>query len=245
MIDEFNLMSGLRVLQSELKKAADNSRVSGYRQFFKTKPGQYGFGDKFLGLSVPQQRKIAANFYGLSLLEIKQLLNSPWHEFRLTGLIILTHQYQKADLIGQTRIARFYLDNLNRANNWDLIDLSAAKILGAYLLTIPSLAAEKLLFRLASSNNLWERRAAIVSTYAFIKEGRSTLTFKIAKKLFNDQHDLIHKATGWMLRETGKHCGPEILVRFLDKQARVMPRTTLRYALEHFSKKDRKKYLSH
>jgi 3-methyladenine DNA glycosylase AlkD len=169
------------------------------------------------------------------------LLQNKIHEFRLVGLLILVIKYQAADKKGKANIFKFYLQNTKYINNWDLVDLTVDKIIGDYLvLTGDSLA---LLNKLASSANLWERRMAIVATYAFIKTGRSDEAFKVASKLLSDKHDLIHKAIGWMLREVGKRVGRQELKRFLDKNIKNMSRTTLRYAIEHFPEAERQFYL--
>lgn len=209
--------------------------------FFKTGKGQYGEGDKFLGLTVPQQRTIAKQFTDLSLSEIKILLASPYHEHRLTGALILVEQYKASDDKLQKQIFDFYLNHSSAFNNWDLVDLTADNIVGNYLLK-QNKQARKLLYNLAKSDNLWSKRIAIVSTYSFIKTGQFTDIFKLAKMLLADKHDLIHKAVGWMLREAGKQ-DKVALAKFLDQYFEQMPRTMLRYAIEKFPEATRQAYL--
>ena len=230
-------MSRLKVLQQELKQIADQNWASNYQRFFKTKTGQYAAKDRFLGVSVPKQRQLAKKFYQLNLSEIIQLLNSPWHEFRFTALIILIIKYQSAHQEEKDKIIKLYLQYLNRINNWDLVDLSAPKILGDYLLNLKQSEVKKILMKLVNSSNFWQRRIAIVATQAFIKKGKSELTFSIVRQLINDPEDLIHKANGWMLREVDKYCGRKVLISFLDQEINYLDRTTLHYALEHFTEK--------
>ncbi len=207
--------------------------------FFKTEKGNYGEGDVFIGITVPEQRIVAKQFLALPLPEIKTLLQSKIHEHRLTALCILVYRFQKADTAERKQIARFYIANRARVNNWDLVDASAAQILGVSLLK----KDRKILYRFARSKNLWERRIAIVATWAFIRANDHKDTLAISEMLLNDKEDLIHKATGWMLREVGKR-SEKALVTFLDKNVRKMPRTALRYAIEKFAEKKRKEYLA-
>ncbi len=206
--------------------------------FFKTGKGQYGEGDVFYGITVPQSRKIAKEFFTLAFDEIKKLLDSPVHESRLIALIILVHQFEKGTEIQKEKVYNFYLQNTKHINNWDLVDTSAHKIVGEYLLD----KDVSILTTLAHSQNLWERRIAIVATAAFIRKNKFQPTFDIATILLHDKHDLIHKAVGWMLREVGKR-DQVIEEAFLDKHAHKMPRTMLRYAIEKFSPLKRKYYL--
>ncbi len=210
--------------------------------FFKTAPGQYGHGDIFLGITVPQQRIIAKQYLNLSLPELESILHSNIHEQRLTSLIILTEQYNQAIKVNnlnlQQSIYHFYLNNTEWINNWDLVDLSAPNIVGNYLLD----KDRKVLYQLAKSSHLWEKRISIVSTFTFIRNHQFQDTFNISKILLNDPHDLIHKAIGWMLREVGKKDQP-LLEKFLKQHLRQLPRTTLRYAIEKFPEKKRKEYL--
>ena len=229
----------LEDLITELRKLATAEKAKASAWFFKTGPGQYGEGDQFIGVTVPEQRKIAKQFKDLPLLEVENLLRSPIHEERLVALVILVSQFQKADPKTQKEIYNFYLANTNYVNNWDLVDSSAGYIVGTYLLDKP----RDILYELAKSNNLWERRIAMVATFAFITNGDPKDALKVAKILLNDRHDLIQKTVGWMLREVGKRCGESHLTHFLDQHAAAMPRTALRYAIEHFPPEERQKYL--
>ena len=234
-----------REAQRTLKKLAiSKKRAKFLAGFFKTGKGQYAEGDIFFGVTVPQTRRVASQFNDLSLSEIRKLLNSKVHEVRLMALLILVHQFQQGSAVARARIAKFYLKNTTHVNNWDLVDLSADKILGEWLHShILKNVRMKVLVQLARSKNLWERRIAMISTYAFIKCGECVEALKIAKILLNDQQDLIHKAVGWMLREVGKRCSRAQEEKFLKKHCRSMPRTMLRYALEHFPLEFKEKYL--
>jgi len=229
-------------LRAALKRRASPARAKTLATFFKTGPGQYAHGDKFLGITVPVQRVLAGPFFALPLKEIAVLLQSPVHEERLTALIILVGKFERAQGCAREHIAAFYLKNLKHVNNWDLVDLSAPQILGAYLYE-HGRQGTGVLTRLARSKNLWERRAAMVSTFYFIRRKSAREAFIVARVLFNDGHDLIHKAVGWMLRETGKHVSRDVLEKFLRRHYKNMPRTALRYAIEHFSKTRRQAYL--
>jgi 3-methyladenine DNA glycosylase AlkD len=228
----------------EIEKHKDLSKGNFLGRFFKTGPGQYGEGDVFWGLSVPTSRKIALRYQDLSLNDIKKLLEHKVHEVRLIGIIILVCCYKKFDKagddIGMKEVVRFYLNNAKRVNNWDLVDTSASNILGSYLYNKKD---KSILLKLAKSKNLWEQRIAIIATFYFIKKGEPYWTFKIGELYMNHKHDLIHKATGWMLREVGKNVGEKSLRVFLDKHKHHMPRTMLRYAIEKFSEPIRRKYL--
>ena len=225
-------------LKKELLKAKDNKKAKFLAGFFKTGKGQYAEGDLFLGLTVPRQREIAKKYPDLSLSQIQQLLNSKYHEFRLCALLILISKYNKSDEKTKAKIVTFYLKNTKRINNWDLVDLSAEYILGSYLLE----RDKSVLYKLAKSQNLWERRIAIIATFFFIRKNQFTDTLKIAQILLGDKHDLIHKACGWMLREIGKR-DEVMLIKFLDKFKGKMPRTALRYAIERFNQQKRLSYL--
>ena len=225
-------------LKKELLKAKDNKKAKFLAGFFKTGKGQYAEGDLFLGLTVPRQREIAKKYPDLSLSQIQQLLNSKYHEFRLCALLILISKYNKSDEKTKAKIVTFYLKNTKRINNWDLVDLSAEYILGSYLLE----RDKSVLYKLAKSQNLWERRIAIIATFFFIRKNRFTDTLKIAQILLGDKHDFIHKAVGWMLREVGKR-NEVLLIKFLDKFKGKMPRTALRYAIERFNQQKRLSYL--
>ncbi len=207
--------------------------------FFKTGEGEYGEGDVFLGITVPKQRQVAKEFGNLSFIHIKKLLKSKIHEHRLVALLILIDQYERAHKEQfKKAIYQFYLSNTIFINNWDLVDLSADKIVGDFLRNND----KKILLKLVESQNLWERRIAMLATFNFIKHRRPDWTLKLAKMLLSDQHDLIHKAVGWMLREVGKRCGEKILIGFLNQHNNKMPRTMLRYAIERLPKKLRLKY---
>jgi 3-methyladenine DNA glycosylase AlkD len=221
-----------------LHQVATPERAKANAWFFKTGPGQYGEGDKFVGVTVPQQRKVAKQFKDLPLKELEKLIKSPWHEERLTGLFILVNQYQKADDKTQKSIAGFYHKNRSHVNNWDLVDSSAPYILGDYLLNHSS----SVLYRLAKSRSVWDRRIAIITTLNFIRFGQYEDTLKLAEQLLGDKHDLIQKAVGWMLREMGKR-DRTTLLQFLEKHADAMPRTALRYAIEHLSPQQRSYYM--
>lgn len=226
-------------VRSSLQKLADPLRAKNSAWFFKAGPGQYGEGDQFIGVAVPDQRKVAAAYRELPLPAVLELLRSPIHEHRLTALFILVHQYRNGDRDTKKQIASFYHKNRASVNNWDLVDSSAPYILGDYLKT----RSPNVLLRLATSNSIWDRRIAIISTFAFIKDGQLDLTLKITEMLLNDKEDLIHKATGWALREVGKK-DLQTLRNFLDQHAGSMPRTALRYAIERFSLEERRLYMS-
>ena len=223
----------------DLKKLGTPARAKTAAWDFKTGQGHYGYGDIFLGVTVPEQRKLAKRYRDLPLGEISTLIKSPLHECRLTALFILVGQFERAAAEGKARVARFYLQRRKRVNNWDLVDSSAPRILGRHL----SDKNRTILYKLARSKNLWERRIAIIATLAFIKENEYTDTLAIAKLLLNDRHDLIHKAVGWMLREVGKK-KLSAEEAFLKKYAAVMPRTMLRYAIEKFPEKKRRAFLA-
>lgn len=226
-------------VQEALRKMADPEVAESSTQFFKTGPGEYGEGDRFLGIRVPKVRKVARKFKQLSLEETERLLHSDYHEERLCALIILVNKSKKAEKDELKKVSDLYLGNTEYINNWDLVDTSAEHIVGAYL----SDKDRSILYELAKSDNLWERRIAILSTFHFIKNDDFDDTLAIAELLLEDEHDLIHKATGWMLRETGKR-NEQVLKRFLDEHISFMPRTMLRYAIEKLPESDRQKYLS-
>ena len=225
----------LNALKDELERNKDAEKAKNYSKFFKTGKGEYGEGDLFLGLTVPEQRKIAKNYIDLNLDEIQELLLSKIHEHRLVALMILSFKYKKNF---NKEIVDFYLRNTKNVNNWDLVDLSAYQILGHYLLD----KDKTILYKLAKSDNLWEKRISIISTYEFIKNNKFEDTLKISEILLNDKHDLIHKAVGWMLREVGKR-NLETEEKFLKKYYKQMPRTMLRYSIEKFDEEKRKFYL--
>ncbi len=214
-------------------------------RFFKTGKGQYGEGDVFLGITVPEQRKIAKKYIDLTFDDIQEMLNNKIHEFRLIALFILVYKYQKADDTSASsaqekrkEIVDFYLKNTKKVNNWDLVDSSAGYILGDYLLD----RDKSILYKLAKSENIWERRIAIIATQGFIRNNQFEDTLKIAEILLDDKQDLIHKAVGWMLREVGNR-DLNTLYRFLDKHYQKMPRTMLRYAIEKLETEKKEFYV--
>jgi 3-methyladenine DNA glycosylase AlkD len=222
-------------LQRELARASDPRSARGLAVFFKTGKGEYGEGDEFCGITVPVLRKIAKRYLHLRLADVKKLLSSRVHEHRFTALEILVFQFEAGDESAKEKLFNFYLEHTRYINNWDLVDTSAPYIVGKHLATRP----RKILYRLAKSSNVWERRIAIVATAAFIKRRDFKDTFGIAALLLKDKHDLIHKAVGWMLRETGKRSEPAML-NFLAQNYAGMPRTALRYAIERLPEPQRK-----
>ncbi len=231
-------MPTLAQLKKELKSLADPEYAKILRKFFKTGKGEYGEGDVFLGIRVPVQRKTAKEFKDLKIKDIQKLLSNKIHDERSVALFILIGQYAGGDEKIKKQVYNFYLRNTENINNWDLVDSSAPNIVGDYLLDKP----RNILYKLAKSRNLWERRIAVVAVYAFIKNGDFKDIIKIAEMLLKDEHDLIHKAVGWMLREVGKK-DEKILEKFLDKHYRVMPRTMFRYSIEKLNNEKRKFYL--
>ena len=226
---------------SELKRHADPVKAKVLSGFFKTGKGQYGEGDQFLGITVPVQRKIAQEFKGLELKEIETLIRSPIHEARLTGFIILGDSIKKGDEAVHKKVFDFYMSHTECVNNWDLVDSTARDIVGGYLYEYKK--DRKILYRLVSSKNIWERRIAIISTFYFIGKNDFGDTIHISELLLKDTHDLIHKAVGWMLREMGKRNKIEV-IGFLNMHAPRMPRTMLRYAIEKLNSKERLKYMT-
>jgi 3-methyladenine DNA glycosylase AlkD len=235
--------SHLKQLRLELKRLAAPEKAKSSAWFFKTGPGEYAEGDQFLGITVPELRTIARSYKAIPHEDILLLLRSPLHEERLLALFLLIQQFKASEGEAQRKIYHDYLAHTEHVNNWDLVDTSAAHIVGAYLATQSSAVIEKTLRTLAASDSLWERRIAMVATFYWIKRGESGYTFLIAKKLLTDRQDLIQKAVGWMLREVGKHCSQELLRTFLDEHIAHMGRTTLRYAIEHFPEPLRQTYL--
>ena len=229
----------LNQLKIELAQLGDPDRAKNLSRFFKTGKGQYGEGDVFLGITVPEQRKVAKRYDNLPLDDLQELLNSEIHEHRFTALVILIAKYRKAEESRKNEIFEFYLKNIENINNWDLVDLSAPRIVGDYLIN----KERPILYNLAKSNNLWERRISILSTFTFITNNDFKDALNISELLLHDEHDLIHKAVGWALREIGKR-DQEAEERFLTKHYLHMPRTMLRYAIEKFAEKKRKKYLN-
>lgn len=229
----------LTVLNKTFREKADVQKAVVLERFFKTAPGEYGHGDKFLGIAVPEIRKFAKQHSQVSFDVIEKLIRSAYNEERALGLFILIQQFEKSKEDGDRKVIfDFYVNNRRFVNNWNLVDLSVRDIVGNYLLD----RDRKLLYTWAVSSNLWEKRMSVVATYAFIIEKEFKDTFKIAKMLLKDTHDLIHKAVGWMLREVGKR-DLEALELFLEKHIQGMPRTMLRYAIERFPETKRQKYL--
>lgn len=218
-------------VKREIEDLADHAQAATFQRFFKTGPGEYGEGDVFAGVMVPQQRRIAKRHRELPLDQIDRLLASEIHEHRSVGLIILTLQAERADLEGKKQRYNFYLARTERVNNWDLVDLSCREVVGSYLLAKDTWTP---LRKLARSELLWDRRIAMVSTWTFIRAGQLAPTFALAEQLRDDEHDLMHKAVGWMLREAGKKNQPA-LEEFLDVHAAQMPRTALRYSIERLT----------
>lgn len=227
----------LEDLRRELKKLSDKKKALELQRFFKTAEGEYGYGDVFIGLSVPQSRELALKYDGMPFDELYKLLRSEIHEERLIALLIMVNNFQKEEML-QRRIYEFYLKNIKFVNNWDLVDLSSDKIMGAYLIDKP----KTILYKLADSKNLWERRIAMVATYYFIKNNQYDDAIQIAEKLVKDENDLIQKAVGWMLREVGKR-DLETEVKFLNQYHKEMGRTALRYSIEKFPEKSKKAYM--
>lgn len=222
-----------------LKALADEERAKTSLWFFKTGPGEYGEGGRFLGVAAAPLRKLAREFQEMPLGEIVKLLHSPWHEARSLALLIMVRAYGRGDDEKRRALYDAYLANTHCINNWDLVDCSAEHVVGAYLET----RSRSPLKKLARSKSLWERRIAMIATFRYIKKGEFEETLRITELLVNDDHDLIHKAVGWMLREVGKRGGQLEEEAFLKKHCRTMPRTMLRYAIERFPEPLRKKYL--
>lgn len=229
-------------ISTALARVASAARATSSARFFKTGKGEYGEGDVFVGVAVPMQRKIAKEHDKIPHKELLGLLSSKVHEERLTALFILVRQYQRGTLEQKDVCYMFFMKHRRFVNNWDLVDSSAHQIAGAYLLARKP--ERKVLYGLAASKSLWERRIAIISTYAFILDGEYTDTFALAERLLDDTEDLMHKAVGWMLREVGKRVSADKLRGFLKKHVHRMPRTALRYAIEHFDAEERKSWLS-
>jgi 3-methyladenine DNA glycosylase AlkD len=227
----------LSVVRNLLREAADPADAEGALRYFKTAPGEYGHGDRFLGVRAPALRRISKECDGLTLGDLGKLLDSEWHEERSLALLAMVRRYGRhAD--EREALYALYFEKLGRINNWDLVDVSAADIVGAHLRE----RSRAPLRKLARSESVWERRIAIIATHHFIRRGEFEETLRIAGLLLRDRHDLIHKAAGWMLREVGERDGAAEEV-FLDRHAAEMPRTMLRYAIEKFSEPERRKYM--
>lgn len=230
----------LTSLQQDLHALSNPSQAQNLQRFFKTGKGEYGEGDVFLGITMPQQRVVAKKYFReISLTDVEKLLHSKYHEERMTALIILTYKFDKATLTEKQKTFDLYLRNTKHINNWDLVDVTTPQIVGGYLLD----KERKVLYSLAQSSLLWERRISVLATFAFIREHQFEDSLNIAKILLDDKEDLIHKAVGWMLREVGKR-NQAAEEEFLKQHYKKMPRTMLRYAIEKFEEGKRKKYLS-
>ncbi len=233
----FNIMT-VKNIQRKLQQLGNRKTADVLRRFFKTGPGEYGEGDVFIGVRVPELRKLVKEYPDITIKEVMQLLNSTIHEERFFALLMLINKFSKGNETVKKRIYELYLQHTKFINSWDLVDGSAHHIVGAFLMD----KNKEPVYRLAKSKNLWERRIAILSTFHFIKHDNYLETLKISKILLTDDQDLIHKAVGWMLREIGKrHMSTEEI--FLKKYHKRMPRTMLRYAIEKFPESKRQKYL--
>lgn len=224
-----------------LAEQARPHAVEFLRHFFRTEKGGYGEGDQFIGTRVPVIRQICKQFKGLPLSEVQKLLDSPIHEHRQTAAIILANCYPKAPPAEQEKVFNLYLKNVRnrRLNNWDIIDVTAEHVLGAHELYTD----RSLLFELANNQDLWHRRAALMSAAYFMKRGDPSTTLAICELLVSDTRDMVQKVVGWQLREVGKRVDRQLLLNFLDKHAATMPRTALRYALEHLPPAQRRHYM--
>jgi 3-methyladenine DNA glycosylase AlkD len=231
-------MSQIEALIQELGSLADPDQARQLSRFFKTAPGQYGEGDRFLGIQTPPQRALAKKYRDLPLNDLAQLLNSGWHEHRLTGLLIVLNQYQRGR---RAECFAFLLGHLDAMNNWDLVDVIVPGSLGDYCFRHPEARPQLQIW--IRSSNLWERRIALLTSFAFIREREFSLILNLAGQVLQDSEDLIHKASGWMLREAGKR-NPDVLTGFLEQYADQMPRTMLRYAIEKLSPEQRLDYLN-
>ncbi|OGF33516.1 DNA alkylation repair protein [Candidatus Falkowbacteria bacterium RIFOXYA2_FULL_35_8] len=225
-------------VKKELKKVADPKKAKDLSWFFKTGKGEYGEGDRFLGINMGEQRRIAKEFKDLELTEVQKLLKNKFHEERMTALLILVYKFAEADEKLRKQIFEVYLKNTKYINNWDLVDVTAPRIVGSYLID----KERKVLYKMARSKNLWQKRIAVLATFIFIKEKQFEDSLNIAKILLNDKHDLIHKAVGWMLREVGNQ-EQAVEEKFLQKYYKKMPRTMFRYAIEKFEEGKRQRYL--
>lgn len=228
-------------LMGYLSHYASDADAVNLQWFFKTGPGEYGEGDQFIGVRVPMIRKVCKEFRQLPLGEVQMLIESPFHEHRMAGLIILTLQYPRASTWAKNDIFDLYMRELTKRNinNWDLVDVTCRQIVGEHVR-----GDRAVLYELAKSDNLWERRVSIISTFAYIAHGDASTSLELAELLLHDQEDLMHKAVGWTLREVGKRCDRQLLLDFLDTHAHDMPRTALRYAIEHLPETQRRYYLS-
>lgn len=229
------IKSQLGKIRKEVRLISDPERAKNLAWFFKTGKGEYGYGDKFIGLKVPQIRELAKKYKDINIVDIESLVHSPIHEERMLALIIMTKRYLKE----KDKFYKLYIKNRKYINNWDLVDITCPRIVGDYLLNKP----RDTLYKFARSKNLWEKRISIIATATFIQQKDFADTLKISEILLNDKHDLIHKAVGWMLREVGKR-DKKTEEAFLQKHHQKMPRTMLRYAIEKFPENERKIFLS-
>lgn len=252
-------MSEVDKIKAALSEVGTEEKAKASAWFFKTAPGQYGFGDKFIGVTLPEQRAIAKKYLNIRLSDIEILLASSIHEERMTALLILVDQFKmslrvsppmeeakRGNLDQCKEIFDFYISHTKGINNWDLVDVSADKIVGGYFLTKDDPVSDAIVFlsKLAKSDNLWERRIAMVATFQFLKEKKSNMpTFEIADILISDRNDLIQKAVGWMLRESGKRISTEMLDEYLVKNYKEMGRTALRYSIEHFDASRKQQFM--
>lgn len=234
-------MSTSAQIIEELRRIGTPEKAARLSRFFKTGKGEYGEGDRFLGIPVPETRRVAKAHWDAPFEELHALLESPWHEARLCALLILVERFKRKGTSEKERadIHGFYLRHARRCNNWDLVDLSCPTVVGGYLL---AQSDRSCLYRLAASGNLWEQRIAMVSTYALISNHQFADALNLAKQLMGHKHDLMHKAVGWMLREIGKRDRPT-LTAFLEEYAARLPRTALRYAIEHYPEEERQRYM--
>ena len=228
----------IQQIKKQLTQLAKKEKAEILQRFFKTGPGEYGEGDVFIGVKVPDLRKVAKDFHDIAIKDVIILLESAIHEERLLALLILVSKYVKGNETAKKEIYELYLNKTKYINNWDLVDVTAQHIVGAYLMD----KNKAPLYRLTKSEDLWERRISVMATFCFIKRERYEDTLKIAKILLNDKEDLIHKAVGWMLREIGKR-DMVIEEAFLKQHYKEMPRTMLRYAIEKFPESKRQQYL--
>ena len=230
----------LKELKADFLEAADPARARLLAGYFKTGRGEYAEGDKFLGLTVPATRLLAKKYQDLPMSAVKVLLASPWHEQRVCALLLLERRFGKGAPAERKHIYDLYLASSRYINNWDLVDMSAPRIVGDWLKD----KSRKPLYRLAASKLLWERRIAVLACFRFIAEGESADALALARRLLGDKHDLMHKAVGWMLREVGKRCSEKVLLDFLEAEYARLPRTALRYAIEKFPPARRKALLA-
>jgi len=233
-------MTKIEELKKELRSYINPEKAEYLNRYFKTGKGEYGEGDKFLGVMVPNSKIVAKKFKDLPLEDLLKLLHSEWHEERLVAVFILVLKFEKGSEDAKKEIYDLYLENTKYVNNWDLVDSSSEFIVGPYLRDKP----KDILFKLAKSDLVWERRIAMLATFDYIRHGENKVAFEIAEILLEDEHDLIQKAVGWMLKEIGKRSGIEVEEEFLKKHYKRMPRTMLRYSIEKFPEEKRKFYLA-